>query len=97
MSLATPIPSWFGRNQVNDRMSIYWLISSYPATRKLLIENGLVTLGRADVVPQTLSLREAAHADGVQPEALVEKLGAFFESRFAQPLRTSESMRSTNK
>jgi len=29
MSLATPIPSWFGRKQVNDRMSIYWLISSF--------------------------------------------------------------------
>jgi hypothetical protein len=30
MSLATPIPSWFGRKHVNDRMSLYWLTSSYP-------------------------------------------------------------------
>jgi hypothetical protein len=101
MSLATPIPSWFGRKHVNDRMSIYWLISSYPATRKILIENGLCTLEHAKAVPKTLSLGEAAHADGIAPEILVEKLGDFFESRLPrslrQPLRTSESTRSTKR
>jgi len=34
MSVATPIPSWFGRKQVNDRMTVYWLVASYPATRR---------------------------------------------------------------
>lgn len=101
MSLAAPIPSWFGRQQVHDRMRVYWLISSYPATRKLLIENGLAALARAEAVPMNLTLREAAQSDGVPPELLVEKLGDFFESRLArslrQPLRTSESMRSTNR
>ena len=87
MSLATPIPSWFGRAQVNDRMNVYWLISSYPATRRLLVESGLVTLALADAVPKSLSLREAAEADGVQPAVLVEKLGVFFESRLARSLR----------
>jgi hypothetical protein len=38
-------------------------------------------------VPKSLSLREAAEADGAQPEILVEKLGAFFEARLARPLR----------
>jgi hypothetical protein len=33
------------------------------------------------------SLREAAQADGVQPEMLVEKLGTFFELRLARSLR----------
>lgn len=87
MSMAAPIPSWFGRNQVNDRMSVYWLISSYPATRRLLVESGLATLALAEEVPKSLSLREAAQADGAQPEILVEKLGAFFESRLARSLR----------
>ena len=101
MSLATPIPSWFGRKHVNDRMSLYWLVSSYPATRRVLIEGGLRTLARAGTVPKSLSLREAAEADGVAPEILVARLGDFFESRLArslrQPRRTSESIRSTNK
>lgn len=87
LSLATPIPSWFGRKQVNDRMSIYWLISSYPATRRLLVESGLASLAMAEEVPKSLSLREAAQADGVQTEILVEKLGTFFESRLARSLR----------
>jgi hypothetical protein len=87
MSLATPVPSWFGREQVNDRMSVYWLVSSYPATRRVLIEGGLATLAHADRVPKSLSVREAAAADGVSAEALVEKLGDFFEARKARSLR----------
>ena len=87
MSLATPIPAWFGRKQVNDRMSVYWLISSYPATRKLLVENGLFTLAHAAAIPKSLSLREAAEADKVSPDTLVQKLGDFFESRLPRSLR----------
>src|SRR5262249_22106956 len=68
MSLATPIPSWFGRKHVNDRMSVYWLVSSYPATRRILVEHGLITLAAAEAVPKSLSLREAAQADGVSPQ-----------------------------
>jgi hypothetical protein len=87
MSLASPIPSWFGRKHVNDRMTVYWLISSYPATRKLLVENGLATLDRAAEVPKSLSLREAAEADGVPPQTLVRRLGDFFESRLPRSVR----------
>jgi uncharacterized protein involved in response to NO len=87
MSLATPIPSWFARKHVNDRMSVYWLIASYPPTRRILVDNGLVTLGRADVVPKSLSLRDAAQADRANLEVLIEKLGDFFESRLPPSLR----------
>jgi len=87
MSLATPIPSWFGRKQVHERMSVYWLVSSYPATRRLLIDNGLTTLAAAQRVPKSLSLREAAQADGLSSAVLVEKLADFFESRLAPSLR----------
>jgi len=70
MRLATPIPSWFGRRHLNDRMSIYWLVSSYPATGRLLVEHGLVTLAAVAEVPKTLTLREAAQADGASTMAL---------------------------
>jgi hypothetical protein len=84
MTLATPVPSWFGRKHVNDRMSVYWLVSSYPATRKILIDNGLATLRRARAVPKSLTLREAAAADGAPVDVLVGKLGEFFEARLAR-------------
>jgi uncharacterized protein involved in response to NO len=87
MSLATPIPSWFARKHVNGRMTVYWLIASYPPTRRILVDNGLVTLGRADVVPKSLSLRDAAQADRANLEVLIEKLGDFFESRLPPSLR----------
>ena len=86
-TLATPIPAWFGREQVNDRMTVYWLVSSYPATRRLLVEQGLTTLAAVDRIPTTLSLREAAQADCVSPAILVEKLGDFFEPRLPRSLR----------
>jgi hypothetical protein len=87
MSLATPIPSWFGRKQVNDRMSIYWLVASYPATRALLIESGLTTLATATDIPKSLTVREAAEADGILSARVLEKLGDFFEGRLARSLR----------
>jgi len=87
MSLATPIPSWFARKHVNDRMSVYWLIASYPPTRRILIENGLVTLGRVAAVPKSLSLADAAQADHADPAVLIDKLGDFFESRLPRSVR----------
>ena len=101
MSLATPVPSWFGRKHVHDGMSVYWLVASYPGTRKVLVAGGLATLAHARQIPKSLSLREAAQADGVPSAALVEQLGDFFEARrprsLRQPRRTSESMRSTKR
>jgi uncharacterized protein involved in response to NO len=90
MSLATPIPSWFGRKHVNERMSLYWLVASYPATRRLLIDCGLSTLGRAERIPKSLSVGDAAAADGVGAELVVERLGDFFDSRLAGPARNGE-------
>jgi hypothetical protein len=56
MSLTTQIPPWFGRKQVNERMSIYWLVTSYPATRRLLVEHDLITLAAVENIPKTLLL-----------------------------------------
>jgi uncharacterized protein involved in response to NO len=95
-SLATPVPSWFGHKHVNDRMSVYWLVSAYPGTRRVMIDAGLATLARAQQVPKSLTVREAAEADGVPADALVEQLGAFFDARLPHSLR-SASTRSTKK
>ncbi|HKE20987.1 MAG TPA: NnrS family protein [Bryobacteraceae bacterium] len=95
MSLAAPVPSWFGRKHVNDRMSVYWLVSSYPATRGILIESGLATLAKAARVPMSLTLGEAAQADHAAPGVLVDRLGDFFESRLA-PSRRASSRASEN-
>ena len=91
LSLATPVPAWFGRKHVTGRMTVYWLISSYPATRRILIENGLGTLGTTGSVPRSLSLREAAEADMVSLDLLIEKLGDFFESRLARSIQEKDA------
>ncbi|HYM13205.1 MAG TPA: hypothetical protein VEU62_20865, partial [Bryobacterales bacterium] len=86
-TLATPMPAWFAREQIKDSMTLYWYVTSYPATRKLLIEAGLKTLATAGDIPKSLSLREAAEADGADSRVLLEKLAEFFEARLARALR----------
>ena len=87
MSLAAPVPSWFGRKHVNDGMSVYWLTASYPETRRIMVQSGLATLERVDVPPKSLTLREAADADGADAGQIVKALGEFFDSRLAPSLR----------
>jgi hypothetical protein len=87
MSMTRPVPSWFGRRHVNERMSVYWLTASYPRTRRILVEHGLKTLERVREAPRSLTLREAAEADGVPVERIVGAMGDFFESRLARSLR----------
>ncbi len=86
-TLASPVPSWFGREQVKDSMMLYWYVASYPSTRRLLIDAGLKTLAKVRQAPQSLTLREAAEADGVDPARLVAKLGDFFEARLVRSAR----------
>ncbi len=86
-SLATPMPAWFAREQVKDSMTLYWYVTSYPATRRLLRQAGIRTLGTAREVPKSLTLREAAEAEGIESGVVVEKLAEFFEARLARALR----------
>ena len=79
-TLATPIPTWFGREQIKGTMMLYWYVSSYPATRRLLIEAGLATLQRVRSVPKTLTLDDAVAADGADLSNVLKKLGDFFEA-----------------
>ncbi|HKW97660.1 MAG TPA: NnrS family protein [Bryobacteraceae bacterium] len=88
-TLATPVPSWFGREQVKGTMMLYWYVSSYPATKKLLIDAGLATLARIASVPKTLTLADAAAADGASLETVLSRLGDFFDSRRTRTARAN--------
>jgi hypothetical protein len=88
-TLATPIPTWFGREQVKGTMMLYWYISSYPATRQLLIDAGLTTLERARSVPKTLTLADASAADGADLSNILKRLGDFFEARRTRTSRAN--------
>ncbi len=86
-TLATPLPAWFPRQQVKDTMPLYWYVTSYPATRRLLVREGLVTLAGARAVPKSLTLREAVEADGADPDRVLKALRDFFDARLARAAR----------
>ncbi|HET8550003.1 MAG TPA: NnrS family protein [Bryobacteraceae bacterium] len=86
-TLATPIPAWIGSRQVTDRLTVYWYVTAYPTTRRILAANGLTTLARSGSVPKSLTLREAAAADGASIERLLAALRQFFIRRRARALR----------
>ncbi|MCC6859314.1 MAG: NnrS family protein [Bryobacterales bacterium] len=92
-TLATPLPAWFFQENVKDTMTLYWYVMSYPPTRKLLIRAGLKSLERARRIPQSLTLREAAEAEGVEVQALLEPLRRFFVRRQARALRSTTAKR----
>ncbi|MBI3693677.1 MAG: NnrS family protein [Acidobacteria bacterium] len=90
-TLATPMPAWFEREQVKDTMTLYWYVTAYPATRNLLINAGLHTLARVQEIPKSLTLREAAEAEGVDTGILIQRLGDFFATRQARALTIAKS------
>ncbi len=91
MTLLSPMPAWIERRVINDELSLYWCVNSYPETRRLLVEAGLKTLARERRVPRSLSLAEAAAADGADPRAIVAALQQYFDRRLARALRVRPS------
>lgn len=85
LTLAQRPPAWFRLESINGDLPLYWCVTSYPRTRPLLRRAGLATLGRVRKVPRTLTLAEAAAADGADAEALAGLLRAYFTAR--QPRR----------
>jgi uncharacterized protein involved in response to NO len=78
LTLAHPMLVWFGPEGVKPTMTVYWCIASVPATRHLLIDAGLRTLARAQEVPRTLTLAEAARADAASLDRILSELRLFF-------------------
>ncbi|MCZ2080352.1 MAG: NnrS family protein [Bryobacterales bacterium] len=93
VTLLRPMPAWMDLKLVTAELKVYWLVSSYPDTRRILTDAGLETIGRAPAIPRTLTLAEAAEADGVQAENAVHLLKAYFESRLAKAARANQSAR----
>lgn len=91
LTLRQAPPAWLEPDSVSAELPLYWFVTSYPRTRVLLIEAGLITLARVKDPPRTLSLRSAAVADGVEIDKLIQILSLFFARR--QPrLRGRETL-----
>jgi uncharacterized protein involved in response to NO len=84
-TMTQPVPAWFGPSGIAPQMTVYFFVSSFPKTRRVLIDSGLQTLAHAKEIPHSLSLKEAAAADGADLEKALAALRAFFARR--QPRR----------
>src|ERR1051326_1840300 len=75
----------FSLSGVTSSVPFYFYVTSFPKKRRLLVDAGLETLGRAREIPRTLKLAEAAAADGADIDFLIRRLQDFFRER--QPRR----------
>lgn len=89
-TMAQPVPAWFGAGGVAPEMTVYFCVSSFPQTRRVLIAAGLRTLGRAREIPRSLTLSEAAAADHADLGGVLDKLREFFALR--QPRRRGAAL-----
>lgn len=80
-TLAQPMPAWFSDGGVSAKLPLYWYVTSFPKTKSLLIREGLTTLAGRREIPRSLSLAEAALADGVDLDHLIVQLNEFFNRR----------------
>jgi hypothetical protein len=90
MTLLSRMPAWIEPRVVNENLTLYWCVSSYPQTRRLLVKAGLATLGRAKTIPRSLTLREAAEADGIDWQPLLAVLWEYFNRHLARALRDKQ-------
>ena len=86
-TLAAPMPAWVVERNIHENLPLYWYVSAYPGTRRILAGAGLKTLRQSHRVPRSLTLREAAAADGVDCQPLVALLRDYFRRRLARSLR----------
>jgi len=89
VTVKRPIPAWLGPDQINAALPLYWYVTSFPETKSVLIHAGLKTLAQVQEPPRSMSLAEAAEADGAGVEPMLAGLRAFFSQR--QPKRAGRS------
>jgi hypothetical protein len=89
MTVKSRIPAWLAPDQINAALPLYWYVTSFPDTKPLLIHAGLKTLVQVQEPPRSLSLAEAAAADGADVEPMLAGLRTFFSRR--QPKRSGSS------
>ena len=78
MTIKHPIPVWLGPDELDAALLLYWYVTCFPKTRPVLIETGLKTLAQVQDPPRSLSLAEAAEADGAEVEPMLARLRTFF-------------------
>ena len=88
-TLTEPLPAWLSAGGVSSKLTLYCYVTSFPKTRPIFIEAGLKTLAMRREVPRSLSLADAATADGADLDKLLTRLNEFFRQR--QPRRTGRS------
>jgi uncharacterized protein involved in response to NO len=93
LTLAHPMLVWFGPEGVKSTLTLYWCVSSFPGTRRILIDAGLETLAQAREVPRTLTLAEATRADGANLEQILSELRGFFSKRQPRQSRPASERR----
>jgi hypothetical protein len=81
LTVAERIPAWFGPDGVAPQMTIYFYVASFPKTRRVLQDAGLTTLAYAREIPHTLTLAEAAAADGADLNRVLATMQEFFAKR----------------
>jgi uncharacterized protein involved in response to NO len=90
VTLARPFPAWIALDGVTADLPLYWYVSAYPRTRRIMERAGLATLARVRRVPQSLTLRAAAAADHADVDRIVGELRAYFERNLARTLKEKQ-------
>jgi hypothetical protein len=90
VTLAKPFPAWIALDGVTADLPLYWYISAYPRTRRIMERAGLATLARVRRVPQSLTLRAAAAADRADVDRIVAELRVYFQRNLARTLKEKQ-------
>ena len=73
MTIKHPIPVWLDPDEIDAALPLYWYVTCFPKTRPVLIQTGLKTLAQVQDPPRSLSLAEAAEADGADVEPMLAR------------------------
>ncbi len=90
-TLATPFPAWIDLSGITAELPVYWYVTAYPRTRRVLERGGIRTLGQVRRVPRSLTLRAAAAADHADLDRLLGDLRAFFRENLARTLKEKQA------
>ena len=85
MTIKHPIPVWLDPDEIDTALPLYWYVTCFPKTRPVLIQTGLKTLEQVQDPPRSLSLAQAAEADGADVEPILARLRTLFSQ--LQPKR----------
>ncbi|GEM_PF-173400 len=95
ITLGQARPAWLEPSGVTARLPVYWYVTSFPETRKILVDAGLKALSQVREPPRSLTLEEAAAAEGVDLQEVLRRLQGFFSRRQPRSRANGSDMRAT--